>query len=144
MSIEESMKWAKERRGDWNDLNETYLNSKIGGKNKFAAVTFAKTERPSFTGEVGKVDDDLIFHFWPSEDEDYSTLEGDEWKFSSIFPDALATSFIEVFKLEDRLCWDFVEEMNSWVVRASRFGGNPMADELANRLFTALQDRLER
>jgi len=114
------------------------------------AITFAEFKADSFTGEVGKNEDgDLIFHFWPTANDKYNHLEkiNDDltlWKHNEGFTDHLADSFLEVFKLEDKLCWDYAKEMNSWVVRASGFGENLMADELSSRLFNVLQDRLEK
>ena len=127
-----------ENLSEWDDKPQVFRG--------LQSVEFAKTERSSYKGEVGKIGDDLIFHFWPTDDARYSRGPNDkgEWEFSEVFPDALATSFIEVFKLEDKLSWDFVPEMNSWAVRARGFGSNTMANELATKLFNSLQDRLER
>jgi hypothetical protein len=144
MSTEENMEWARKRMEEWGDMAEACAKMPKD-RHGFSAVGFTKIERPSFTGEVGRVDNDLLFHFWPAEDPKYSRgpNDGGLWEFSEIFPDALATSFLEVFRLEDRLCWDFVPEMNSWVVRANGFGRNPLAEELAQSLFAVLQKRLE-
>jgi hypothetical protein len=156
MSIEDAHEWAKGVRAEWDervkngDSVAEHFNKEVEtvGKSEVAPVAFARTERPSFTGEVGTVDSDLFFHFWPSNDDRYSSVMqiADESVrvFCDVFADALATSFIEVFKFEDKMCWDFVPEMNSWVVRVSGFADNPHSDELAARLFDVLQNRLEK
>lgn len=167
-SIEETYDWAKKVRGEWEakiaageDGIET-LDKELsgGGDHKLDPVAFARTERPSYLGEVGKVDGDLFFHFFPSDDDKYSVLtyagnrrdqfekeaDTDNWVrvFPDVFADALATSFIEVFKFEDKMCWDFVPEMNSWVVRVTGMADNPHADDLSMKLFNVLQGRLEK
>ena len=156
-SIEETHEWAKGVRAEWDervkngDSVAEHFNKEIetAGKSEVSPVAFARTERPSFIGEVGTVDGDLFFHFFPSDNDDYSSLEdvGDGEKarvFCDVFADALATSFIEVFKFEDKMCWDFVPEMNSWVVRVTGYAENSHAGDLSIDLFDALQKRLEK
>jgi len=167
MSIEETYDWAKKQREEWDGMVSqehpmvTKLDTELGkgGDHPVQAISFVKTERPSYIGEVGKNDDgDLVFHFWPTPDDQYNVLTdlGEQrtpdggtkhdylWVFGDIFAEALAQSFLDVFKLEDKLCWDFVPEQNSWVVRASGFGNNIMRNELATLLFDTLQKRLEK
>jgi len=156
MSIEETHDWAKKQREEWDKMATehpmvTKLDTELteGGDHPVQAIYFAKTERPSFSAEVGKNDDgDLIFHFWPTADDRYNVLtpvNGEHlWLFGDGFAEALAQSFLDVFKLEEKLCWDFVPELNSWVVRATGFGDNIMADDLSNKLFDILQARLEK
>jgi hypothetical protein len=166
MSIEESYEWAKKQRAEWDKMvdQEHPMVSKLdvelsqGGDHQVVGLSFSRTECPSYVGEVGRNDDDdLIFHFWPTADDRYNVLteiptptqenpRGTQavWVFGDAFRDALAEAFLEVFKFEDKLCWDFVPEMNSWVVRASGFGSNVMADELSARVFDGLQHRIEK
>jgi len=168
MSIEETHEWAKKIRSEWDDKVQSgdpivsHLDKEMAevGKSEVGAVSFARTERPSFVGEVGRVGEDLFFHFWPTSDDRYSVLtyvgnardeytkekdvENHIYVFSDVFADALATSFLEIFKFEDRMCWDFVPEMNSWVVRVSRFADSPAAEDLSSQLFDSLQRRLEK
>lgn len=155
MTIEETYDWAKKQRAEWDDLVErgqpevVSLDKELskGGDHAVASITFSKVTNLSYTGEVGRVDGDLIFHFWPTADDKYNVLTdlGDQkiWVFGDPFSDALAQAFIDEFKYPDKLCWDFVPELNSWVVRASGFGDNPHAEELATNMFNNLQERLE-
>lgn len=165
-SIQETYDWAKKQRSEWDGMVAekhpmvTRLDVELtnGGDHPVASISFAKFESDSFSGEVGKNDDgDLIFHFWPSNNDRYNVLEllevkkNDDgskenvyiWRFGETFKDILADAFIKVFRFEEKLCWDFVPEMNSWVVRAQGFGKNLMADELATKLFHDLKERLE-
>ena len=135
MSIEESYEWAKKQRAAWDNQvgQDKYLNAldreiSFGGDHQFETIQFSKVACEHFVGEVGVVEGDLIFHFFPAGDA-----------FGDNFSDGLAQAFLDVFKLEDRLCWDFVPEMNSWVVRASGFGSNPQHQVLAGKLFVALE-----
>lgn len=139
MSIEETYDWAKKQRALWDqqaqqDPDLGALDKEITEVSDYpvAAVEFSKFQGEAFLGEVGVVNGDLIFHFFSPDDE-----------FLECFEDHLADAFIETFKLEDRLCWDFVPELTSWVVRATGYGDNPSREELANRLFVCLQDKLE-
>lgn len=157
MSMEETYDWAKKVRKEFEqkaaeDPNLGALNKELtqGGDHAVGVINFSTIECPSFRGEVGKVEDDLFFHFFPTADETFSELLGEDretgekmWGFKPVFQDALATSFLEVFKHEDKLCWDFVPELQSWVVRCKGFGTNVMKDQLASKLFATLQTRLE-
>ena len=137
MSIEESYKWAKQQRAEWEkqehedvDLN-ALTEFKSGEDKSVRPVEFSRFSSTHFAGEVGVVGEDLIFHFFPGGSE-----------FPENFADDLGDAFLEVFKLEERLCWDFVPELHSWVVRAAGYGQNLSRDELSNRLFTCLQAKL--
>ena len=143
------------------EKSEEVLNTElsVGGDHSLTPLAFARAERPSFTAEVGKSGRDLIFHFWPVQHDKYSRfmytgiehdpykiekdLENYVWVFADGFSDSLAESFLEVFKQEDRLCWDFVPEMNSWIVRAAGYGENLMKNEMANSVLDTLQKKLE-
>lgn len=170
-TLDETYDWAKQvskdfevmasRAEDVGALNKELSN---GGDHKFHTHNFVKVERPSFLAEVGRADgangeenEDLVFHFFPVYDEKYSIRtdvvtrgedgapkKHDRWDFVSAFPDILGDSFLAIFKQEDKLCWDYVPEMTSWVVRCQGFGTNIMANQLAEKLFADLQGRLER
>jgi hypothetical protein len=99
----------------------------------FDAVEFAKTERSRYVGEVGKKLGDFVFHFFP--------LAGQQ--FPQNFEERMSEAFLEVFKFEDRVQSTFTPELNSWAVKAIGFATNPMADDLALRVFPALDKRLE-
>lgn len=164
-SIEDTHEWAKKQRAEWDDMVArkhpmvTKLDTELtsGGDHPVTKIEFAKFSSDSFQGEVGKNDDgDLIFHFWPTNNEKYNWVEPVEkinsegakeivymWRFGESFKSTLADAFIKVFRFEEKLYWDFVPEMNSWVVRAQGFGRNFMANELATRLYNDLKKRLE-
>lgn len=163
--MKETHDWAKQVSKEFEIMSNTKgaddvkaLNNELshGGDHALRQANFVRVERPSFTGEVGRVEGDLMFHFFPADNDTHSVLihtgseilDGEEkkyyrWDFKETFPDALAVAFLEVFKLEEKLCWDFVLEMNSWVVRCTGFGSNIMANQLAEKLFDNLQTRLE-
>lgn len=163
-NIEEAHDWAKKQREEWDSMATGHpmvsrfdMEISKGGDHPVAAISFAEFKCDSYTAEVGKSDGgDLMFHFWPTSNDKYNHLEQQVtpqgrapeprdflWKHNSGFDSHLADAFIEVFKLEDKLCWDYVPELNSWVVRAQGFGSNLMVDELTARLFESLRAKLE-
>jgi hypothetical protein len=99
----------------------------------FDAIEFAKVERPKYLGEVGKKLGDYVFHFFPLPEKE----------FPKDFESKMSEAFLDVFKFEDRVQSTFTQELNSWAVRAVGFALNPMADELALRVFPALDQKLE-
>ena len=157
--------WAKKVSKEFEIMSNTAgaddvkaLNNELtnGGDHAMQHVNFVRVERPSYSGEVGRIEGDLMFHFFPANNDTHSvlihtgteTVDGEEkkyyrWDFKETFADALADAFLEVFKQQEKLCWDFVHEVNSWVVRCAGFGDNIMADQLATKLFDNLQKRLE-
>lgn len=154
MSIEETYDWAKKVSEDFQVMAERAedvgaLNKELvgGGDHQVATVSFAQFSAPCFQAEVGKVDDDLFFHFFPAENEYHSVIAGEGentyWSFKEGFEDKMGDAFLAVFKHEDKLCWDFVPELHSWVVRCTGFGANVMANQLAEKLFSKLQRILE-
>lgn len=155
MSIEETYEWAKKQREAWDraaskDPSLASLSTELsqGGDHPIEPVAFVKVEKDTFVGEVGRVEGDLFFHFFPKEHRNNKlvSIKEDEsvdvkmWVFGDEFADKLGDAFLEVFKFEDKLCWDFVPEMNSWVVRAFGYADNPNAEELSSRLFDLLQE----
>jgi hypothetical protein len=99
----------------------------------FAVVEMFRTTRPHYVGEVGKKSGDFVFHFFPR-------TEGQE--FPSYFEDRMGDAFLEVFKFEDRVKASYIPELKSWAVVAQGFALNPMAEELAQRLFQTLDRTL--
>lgn len=99
------------------------------GQKPFAAMSFAKTDRQHYTGEVGRKGDDYLFHIYPRDGlPDFGDLLGD--------------AFLEVFRDKGRLFADFTPEMGSWVVRAVGFAANPLADGLSTQVFDVLDQKL--
>jgi hypothetical protein len=100
------------------------------------AISLARTEARHFIGEVGRRENDLVFHFFPA----------DGPTFVPGFEDKLTESFVTVFKFLDRIQAAKVdvqinEEVNageSWSVLALGYGDNFMAEDLAIRLFHTL------
>ena len=99
----------------------------------FDAIEFARTERQKYIGEVGKRLGDYVFHFFP--------LPGKE--FPKNFEAKMGEAFLDVFQFEERVQATFTEELNSWAVKAVGFANNPLSDELALRVFSALDQKLE-
>lgn len=99
----------------------------------FPIVAFDRTNRGCYAAEVGKKDGDIIFHFYPTEPGAI---------FSDHFRDRLGDSFLAVFPHPEQLCWDYVDELNSWVVKAMGYASNPWVDGLINKLFEELDKRL--
>lgn len=99
----------------------------------FPTVTFDRTDRAGYTAEAGKKDGDVLFHFWPS---------APNTVFTDVFRERLADAFLAVFPHPDQLCWDYVEELYSWVVKARGYASNPWADALARKVFDELDKRL--
>jgi len=99
----------------------------------FDAVEFARSERPKYVGEVGKKLGDYVFHLFPLPSEG----------FPKDFEAKMTEAFLDVFQFEDRVQASYTPELNSWAVRAIGFANNPMSDDLALRVFPALDQKLE-
>lgn len=98
----------------------------------FGAIEFVRLERPKYIGEVGKKGGDYVFHFFAKEGQ----------KFPTGFEDKMGDAFLEMFKLQDRVQSTYTEELNSWAVRAVGFANNPLADDLAIKVFDVLDKML--
>ena len=100
----------------------------------FAAMEFLRLPRKKYIGEVGKKNGDYVYHFFP-------VAEGAKYPMG--FEAKMGDAFLEVFKLDDRVEAVFTEELDSWAVKAVGFANNPLADELALKLFSVLDEKLE-
>ncbi len=101
----------------------------------FKMIEFVRTERARYIGEVGKKAGDYIYHFYPRNLKWFPGF--------AEFGDKLGDAFLEVFRLGDRIEAVYSPELDSWAVRARGFADNPMSDEIALHVFTALDNRLE-
>jgi hypothetical protein len=99
-----------------------------------APMQFVRVERKGYVGEVGKKGGDYIFHFFPKDNQNWSPDFGDK----------LGDAFLEVFRNPDRVEASWADELNSWAVRARGYADNPLADELAVKVFDVLDRRLEK
>jgi hypothetical protein len=155
MSIDQTYEWAKKQKEAWDkasleDKDLGALNKELtkGGDHRFNTITFARCDKTHFTAEVGRVEGDLVFHFFPcpSEINQLVSLASGEkiWVFGDSFADRLGDAFLDVFKFQDKLSWAFVPEMNSWAVKVAGMGSNPMTEELASKLFDCLDSLIEK
>ncbi len=148
MSIKETYEWAKEKMDQWDGLVKETGAVATEAQKKVAVPPFARFENPSFCGDVIKQGGDLFFHFFPTANSLYnlgSVVDSKPvWTFETGFSTCLADSFLAVFKHEDRLCWDYVNEMHSWVVRCMGYADNPLVDDLIERVLCAIKERYEK
>ena len=145
MSIKETHEWAKEKMTRWGELTaktETIANRP---QEKIDTPPLLQFENPSFFGDVCRRDGDLIFHFFPTTNDRFNVkvdVQGEKvWVFNEGFADHLGDAFIEVFKFPERLFWDYVPELNSWVVRCSGAGNNPLNDALIEQVLVAIKKK---
>jgi hypothetical protein len=144
MTIEETHEWAKKQLGVWENLDEKIPQEAL---HNFGALNFLRFENPAFRGEVALAGSDLLFHFFPTESppNQVGVLDGQRfWRFSDKFSDQLAEAFLEVFKFQEKLFWDFVVEMNSWVVRVQGYAQNPFHMELIEGVLCRLKEKTEK
>jgi hypothetical protein len=97
---------------------------------KFGIITFSPFTRPLYTGEVGVVNDDVIFHFFPI------------GEFPKNFEDIMGDAFIETFKFEERLQAAYAEELKSWAVKVTGYADNPNINMLCIKLLDVLDKKL--
>lgn len=95
----------------------------------FGVVEFVRVTKKDFVAEVGKRGDKYIYHFYPIND-------------GHVFYHSLAKAFLEIFKREDQIEADWVEEMKSWAVRVSGWTNHVWGDELALRAIEKVQEFL--
>lgn len=138
MSLDEMYEWAQQQRATFEQFATTQEGGSAlarelaaGGDHPIEPVRFRTVTTSMFRGEVAMIGPDLVFHFWPNEGA----------SFPPPFADQLAESFLAVFKFNDRLFWDYVPELTSWVVRAAGWSESPAREELSNRLFAHLLER---
>ncbi len=145
MTVQDTYEWAKKQLGVWENIQEKIPKTEL---NEFGALKFLKFENQSFTGEVAPTEGDLIFHFFPTADAKFNkqiAVEGERiWVFGDRFADELAQAFLDTFKYQDRLFWDFVPEMNSWAVRVQGYAENPFYLELIEGVLCRLKEKIEK
>ncbi len=145
MSIQETHEWAKEKMSRWKELTDASKGIEAEPQKKIGAPPLLQFENASFYGDVCRRDGDLIFHFFPTSNDRFSVkvdVAGEKiWVFGDHFADNLGDSFNQVFKHQERLFWDYVPELNSWVVRCSGFGDNPLNDALVEQVLVTLKKK---
>jgi len=142
------------------------------GDRAMDTVEYARVERQRYVGEVGKRAGDYIYHFYAREkpfDEEFADRLGDAFLYTFLLKERLSWHHVQLVRcdeegcsfkgtpedLEDRtvfgktrgVCpdcksYNILPVMDSWSVRAVGFADNPMADELAARVFDALDKLL--
>jgi hypothetical protein len=135
------VEWAKEKapKIELEKLKEHVPTEEL---NRFNAIQFREFKNMSFRGEVAKRGDDLFFHFFPTDHPKFNSFVDGLWLFGKDFESHMAEAFLETFKHPDKLCSDYVPELNSWVVRVSGFGNNPLWEEMADRVLIRLKAKL--
>lgn len=148
MSIQESHEWAKEKAKNWGTLFDA-AKTIVDRKKEYLTPPsdLLEFENPSFRGDVCSRDGDLLFHFFPTENDRFNvivttTVDGRQeraWSFTEQFPDILGDAFLEVFKFRERLFWDYVPELHSFVVRCAGQGDNPLRNDMIEQVLVAIK-----
>ncbi len=113
----------------------------------FGAIEFVRIAKKYFVAEVGKKGDKYIYHFFPAPPlqprSGYSMLSEDFVAGTlTIFSTAMTNALLEIFKREDQIEVDWVEEMKAWAVRVSGWTDHVWGDELALRVVEKIQEFL--
>lgn len=112
----------------------------------FQAIEFVPVHKMGFfLAEVGKRGDKYIYHFYPI--PKYHPTFRDGMRSETVvdgplFYDSLSKAFLEIFKREDQIEADWVEEMKAWVVRVSGWANHVWGDELALRAIEKVHELL--
>ncbi len=114
-------------------LNSGEIVKSSSGK-QVGAIEFVMLPKTYFMSEVGKKGNAYIYHFYPS--------PGIEDHLGKKFYDCLSEAFLDVFKREDQIEADWVEEMQAWAVRVTGWTDNVWGDELAVRAIDKLDEIL--
>jgi len=143
MSIKETHEWAKEKMARWGELAEKTGTIVNRPQEKIDVPPVLQFENPSFYGDVCRRDGDMVFHFFPTTNDRFNVkvdVQGEKvWVFNDRFADLLGDAFIETFKFPERLFWDYVPELNSWVVRCHGYGDNPLNDSLIEQVLVTIK-----
>lgn len=133
------------------DTYQNWIERVVGGRNAkplssgeivksssgepFGAIEFVRVDKIGFIAEVGKKGDTYIYHFFPAIPyQPNPRVDGAEMAVNGIiFSEALSGAFIEVFKREDQIEMDWVEEMKAWAVRVRGWTDHVWGDDLAIR-----------
>ncbi len=136
--------WVKEMKPAFVELREGMSRTtavtalRDQGSEPFKPVRFYSTQRARYVGEVGRRENDLIFHFFALPNLAFPISDQSQKSFDDVMGDA----FIEVFRYEDRVEAAYSDELKSWAVKVRGYGSNLAAPELCDRLFEALDRRL--
>lgn len=95
-------------------------------------MEFAEYLRPKYRAEIGVKGPDLIYHFFPLEEQNFP--EG--------FADKMGDAFLEIFLLQDRLEAAPSQELNSWAVRARGFNHPLLGRDVPIRVLDVLDQKL--
>lgn len=146
MSIVESHEWAKEKMGRWKELTTASQGIEKEPQKRVGAPPILEFQNPSFIGDVCFREGDIVFHFFPTTNDRFNVkvdVNGEKiWVFGDRFADSLGNAFLEVFKFPERLFWDYVPELNSWVVRCAGYGDNPLNMMLIEKVLVALKKQI--
>lgn len=120
---------------DGKPLNPNEIVKSSAGE-PFGAVEFVQIQKKWFTAEVGKKGKFYIYHLYPRQQ---LCPDVSRWAVShpliagcsTTFYDAMSRSFLEVFKNEDQIEAEWVEEMKAWAIRVSGWTDNVWGDDLA-------------
>lgn len=147
MISKETHEWAKQKMGQWKELTQETSRISSSADKKVASTQKGSFKTDSFFGDISSRDGDLFFHFFPTPNSRYNLCaEHGEvvWIFSSNFVEGLTQAFLSVFKFEERLFLDFVPELQSYVVRCSGFGDNPLQDTMIENVLIKLKEMYEK
>lgn len=114
--------------------------SKEGNTGLNAEVpNFKKFDKPTLLGEYALIDNDLVFHFYLTEEQKKQAGSSDYW--FNTFPRVLDKTAQEYFQVgAPRLKASYTDEMGSWWMRAYGFGNVLDPDSIA----LGFMERLER
>lgn len=135
------------------DSYQTWVNGVVNGRmakplssgeivksssgKQVGAIEFVVLPKTYFMSEVGKKGNAYVYHFYPA--PGIALIEGSLGK---KFYDCLSEAFLDVFKREDQIEADWVEEMQAWAVRVTGWSDNVWGDELAVRAIDRLDEIL--
>jgi len=107
-----------------------------------APVFMAITDYTTFRAEYAVLDDDLVFHFYAT--DEVNKLP-DPWRYwKTTFARALAKVAKDHFQAEyPRVKAAYTDELASWWLRADRYGHVLDMDEFAKRFLSKLDQELD-
>lgn len=144
------------------DTYQNWIERVIGGRNAkplssgeivksssgepFGVIEFVGVPKQYFVAEVGKKGDKYIYHFYPLPKHRPDIRDGmmsQEPINGTTFYDAITHAFLDVFKREDQIEAEWVEEMKAWAVRVSGWTDHVWGDELATRAIERVEELLK-
>lgn len=97
-------------------------------------IKFLGYKGRNYCSEVGRKGEDLVFHFFPTEEKKV---------FAPNFEEKMGDAFLLVYKFPDKISAAFAEELNSWAVLVKGYAANPLAEGLSSKLFLFLDNILD-